>query len=122
MNRSLLALVCLLAGCGTSPGIEEGRWSGVLTPMNHPDMANPVAYDVRHEGGLLAIDLIGPGGEGVATHNPRLEGDTLFFAFHEPEEQVRLECALGPDSMRGFAGRCVDASGQWARFTMEPPE
>lgn len=122
MNRSLLALVCLLAGCGTSPDIEEGRWSGVLTPMNHPDMANPVAYDVRHEGGLLAIDLIGPGGEAVATHNPRLEGDTLFFAFHEPEEQVRLECALGRDSTRGFAGRCVDASGQWARFTMVPPE
>jgi hypothetical protein len=84
-------------------------------------MANPVAYEVRHEDGALAVDLIGPGGTAIATQAPRLEGDTLRFAFREPEEGVRLRCALGRDGERGFAGRCTDNGGQWARFTMVPP-
>ena len=90
--------------------------------MNHPEMANPMAYNVRHTGSSLSIDLVGPGGVPVSTRDPYLDGDTLFFSFREPEEQVLLRCALGRDSAGGFAGRCADATGKWARFTMHPPE
>lgn len=116
----LLALLGLTA-CGSSSRLEEGRWTGALTPMNHPDMANPVAYDVSYHGDALAIDLIGPGGAAVPTRDVRLTDDTLYFAFDEPEENVTLSCALGRAD-GGFAGRCTAPDGKWARFTMRPPE
>ena len=115
-----LALLCL-AACGSSSLLEEGRWTGALTPMNHPDMANPVAYDVSYDGDALAIDLIGPGGAAVPTRDVRLANGTLYFTFDEPEEGVALDCALGSID-GGFSGRCTAPDGKWARFTMRPPE
>ncbi len=120
--RKLLGLaLCALAACATPPQLEEGRWTGTLTPMNHPDMANPIAYDVRYVGNDLAVDLIGPDGATVPTRDIRLEADTLYFAFNESEANVPLQCALGRDETSGFSGRCADASGKWARFTMRSP-
>ena len=121
MNRILLGALCLLAACSTSNTLEEGRWTGALTPMNHPEMANPVAYDVRYEGDALTIDLLGPGSEAIPTREVMFDGDTLRFVFDEPEEGVPLRCALGATDPGGFAGRCADAFGQWAMFTMLPP-
>ena len=120
MRPSLLIFAVFLTACAGSPALEEGRWTGTLTPMNHPEMANPVAYEVRQMEGSLSIDLIGPSGNRIPTRHPRLEGDSLYFSFEEPEEQVRLRCVLGPVEM-SFAGRCVDDNGKWAWFTMEPP-
>ncbi len=119
-----IVTACSVAACGNSPRLEEGRWTGALTPMNHPDMANPVQYDVSYDGDVLTLLLIGPDGDSVRTDNPRLVEDTLFFTFDEPEEDVRLDCALGRRSAAegGFAGRCTDPTGQWARFTMNPPD
>lgn len=122
MNKTLCATICLVAACGASAELEEGRWTGDLTPMNHPDIANPVVYDVRYEGSALHIDLIGPGGAVVPTREVSLETDTLRFNFNEPEEGVPLRCALRRDGSGGFAGRCADVDGKWARFTMRPPE
>lgn len=122
MRIAFFATLCLLAACGTSAQLEEGRWTGALTPMNHPDMANPVVYDVRYEGRALHIELIGPGGAAVPTREVRLEADTLRFTFDEPEEGVPLRCALGREGAGGFEGRCADAAGKWAEFTMRPPE
>lgn len=116
----VLGLVFGLAACQSAPILDAGRWTGTLTPMNHPDMATPVAYDVQYEGTRLVIDLIGPNGTTTPTRRPRLDGDTLFFSFEEPEEQVRLDCALGRADTEAFAGRCADAAGKWARFTMIP--
>ena len=116
-----LGFALMLAGCSSAPPFEEGRWRGALTPMNHPEMATPVAYDVRHDDGGLAISLLGPNDTRVPIRDPRLDGDTLRFAFVEPEEQVLLRCALGRDEAGGFGGRCADPSGKWARFTMIPP-
>lgn len=69
-------------------------------------MANPIAYDVRYAGEVLIINLIGSDGT----------------VLPKREEEVPLRCALGRDGSGGFAGRCADASGKWARFTMRPPE
>lgn len=92
--------------------------------MNHPDMVNAVRYDVSYENGDLSLLLIGPGGDSVKTQNAGVLGDTLFFDFTEPEEGVRLDCALGrtDGDGGGFSGRCTDSAGQWARFTMNPPD
>ena len=117
-----LAVSSLLAACTSSPPVlEEGRWTGALTPMNHPEMTNPIAYEVRSGEEGLTIDLVGAGDTPIPTRRPHLEGDTLAFSFTEPEEQVLLACSLGRVGSEGFAGRCTDESGKWARFTMEPP-
>jgi hypothetical protein len=88
--------------------------------MDHPEMANPVSYDVSYPGGVLAIALTGPGGETIPTRAVRLDDDTLRFVFNEPDADLPLTCALGRDG-DGFAGRCTDPDGRWARFTMLPP-
>lgn len=117
-----LAVLLALAACVSTSSLPEGRWTGALTPQRHPEMETPVAYDVRYEGDALAIDLIGPGGTPVPTRDVRLTPDALLFAFDEPEEGVPLDCRLERDGGGSFAGRCTDAEGQWARFTMRPPE
>ena len=110
-----------LSACQTAPSLQEGRWTGALTPMNHPDMATPVSYDVQYAGRSLSIALVGPGGDVLPTRQPRLSGDTLFFAFDEPDEHVSLSCALSEAAI-GYAGRCTAPDGKWARFTMVRPE
>ncbi len=116
--------VFLLIACQPGPQLEEGRWSGTLTPMNHPEMMNPMGYEVSYEGDLLSIQIVGPDSSLIPTRNPRIENDSLYFQFDEPEEQVTLDCILARDKDpgEGFAGRCTDESGKWARFTMVPPE
>lgn len=121
----LFFLITVLGGLGactaSAPALPDGTWTGTLTPMNHPEMANPVTYDVRSPDGALAIDLLGPGGARVATRALHLASDSLHFAFDEPEEGATLQCGLGRQPDGGFAGRCTDAAGKWARFTMVPP-
>ncbi|NBB89944.1 MAG: hypothetical protein GVY23_01915 [Spirochaetes bacterium] len=119
----LISGLLVVAGCSSSPDVPEGKWTGTLTPMNHPEMQTPVAYNVATQDGGLTVDVIGPNGNVVRAEEPELQGDTLAFHFPEPEENVMLTCRLGrtneiPD---GFAGRCTDGSGQWAHFTMTPP-
>lgn len=118
---SLLLITCEGGTESTTPQLAEGRWTGTLTPMNHPDMQNPIGYEVGYPGDSLRIQIVGPSLTAIPTYRPRLQGDTLYFAFDEPEEQVRLNCALAGTPSEGFAGRCVDATGKWARFMMRPP-
>lgn len=118
------ATLSVIGACATpasAPTLPEGTWTGALTPMNHPEMANPVTYDVRYPEGTLAIDLIGPDDSRIATRAVRLTADSLHYTFDEPEEGITLQCALGRRSGGHFDGRCTDAAGQWARFTMVPP-
>lgn len=106
--RPLLPVLALLsASCSFSPTgqpLKQGRWAGTLTPMNHPGMENPVSYEVRYSWKDLLIKLIGPDGVPIATHSPRLEADTLYFSFKEPEEQVLLNCVLAGHGTTG--GSC----------------
>lgn len=122
MKFLLFLFVCFLTACSSSTTLEEGRWTGNLTPMNHPDMNQPIGYDLSYQNNELKINLIGPDGTPVALKNPRVQNDTLYFSFNEPEQQVSLDCKLAGNSENGFTGRCSDASGKWALFTMNPPE
>lgn len=121
----LLSLFSLfLLACEAPAALPEGRWTGALTPMNHPEMENPIAYEVSHPEGKLAVSVISPSGSSVPTQNPRVDSDTLRFAFEEPEEGILLTCALAWTDRANahFAGRCTDDNGKWARFTMIPPD
>lgn len=127
MPRSYLVLLALLlsAAACSSPdrALPEGTWTGGLVPMNHPEMETPIAYLVRHQGDELVLSLSGPDGSGtMATRAVRLAQDTLYFEFDEPEQNMPLRCALGRQLDGSFVGRCTDPSGQWARFSMIPPD
>lgn len=105
---------------GAAP-LPPGTWIGGLTPMNHPDMVTPITYDVAYDADALVLTLGGPGAAVMPAHDVALDGDTLRFAFDEPADGVRLTCALGRQPEGSFEGRCADADGKWARFTMTPP-
>lgn len=121
MKSFLVISICFMTAC-TPFKLKEGKWTGHLTPMNHSDMSIPVNYDVTYKGNSLKISIIGSNEIPVATQNPHLINDTLFFAFKEPEEQVDLECALARTEAGEFTGKCTDSSGKWAIFTMIPPQ
>lgn len=121
MKYLILPLLLLLVTCESDSKLQEGHWTGTLTPMNHPEMHNPVSYNVSYKENILTIELVGPGGNLIKTEKPRFQNDTLFFAFREPEEQMLLTCAFAEDSKTGFTGRCTDETGKWAQFTMQPP-
>ena len=89
--------------------------------MNHPDRVTPLTYAVGYEGDALTLAIGGPDGAEIPTRDVVLRADTLHFVFDEPEEGVPLQCALGRGEAGTFEGRCTDASGKWARFTMAPP-
>ena len=122
MKKYLLLAAFLIAACNSSTELREGRWSGHLSPMNHPDMTIPVSYNVAYSLNKLDITIIGSNGAPVKARNPHIKEDTLYFAFNEPEEQVLLECALARQNSSEFSGKCVDSSGKWAQFTMAAPE
>ncbi len=122
MKNVLLALTtCLLIGCQSNGKLETGRWTGSLTPMNHPEMENPLSYNVSYADDELAIDIIGPDSTVMRARDPRIQNDTLHFSFKEPEEQVLLTCKMAGNGDNRFAGRCTDKSGKWAYFTMRYP-
>lgn len=122
MKNILLAFTtCLLIGCQSDDKLETGRWEGSLTPMNHPEMENPVSYDVSYVDGELAINIIGPNSTVMETKDPRVQNDTLHFSFEEPEEQVVLTCKMASTGDHAFEGRCADDSGKWALFRMRYP-
>ena len=102
------------------PALQEGTWTGGLTPMNHPDMVLPLTYEVRRIHGKLSITLIAEETR-TPTRALKIEDDTLSFIFNEPEENVELTCAFTRQADAGYAGRCTDAEGKWGHFIMTPP-
>ena len=121
MRNILFVAICFMTACNSSYELQEGNWSGHLTPMNHPEMSIPVNYSVTYTKSGLNISIIGSDGVPVKTENPRIARDSLLFAFNEPEEQVKLDCALVRNNEMDFTGRCTDSSGKWAEFTMVAP-
>jgi hypothetical protein len=121
MRTGLLLLVLTLGGCTNADTLPEGRWTGSLTPMNHPDLQTDIVFDVSTTAGELSIVLIGPGGEEINVSEPVLEGDTLRYSFREPEQNALLTCALGRLQDGVFEGKCSDSEGKWALFRMNSP-
>ena len=117
-----MVIIGSLSGCGQNKRLQEGRWSGSLTPMNHPDMNIPVNYRVSYNSNQLEIDIISSDSTLVPTRDIKYASDTLYFTFTEPEEGVQLDCALARVENDNFEGKCVDDAGKWARFRMIPPE
>jgi len=110
--------ICLLTGCQPNDKLKPGNWAGSLSPMNHPEMENPLTYDVSYVNGKLSIEIMGPDSTVMETRDPRVQNDTLYFSFEEPEEQVLLTCKMADKGNHTFAGRCTDESGKWAYFRM----
>jgi hypothetical protein len=128
MYRLLLSAALSLSACASVPtdsspasALPEGTWTGTVTPMNHPDRPTPITYEVSTEGGALSVVLRGLDGQGLPVRAALLSGDTLRFQFNEPEGNLPLDCALVRLPTGTFDGRCADADGRWARFTMVPP-
>ncbi|MEM1128179.1 MAG: hypothetical protein AAGI71_16150 [Bacteroidota bacterium] len=122
--RFALVALLLLGACTSSApdSLSEGTWTGTITPMNHPDRPSPITYEVRQATGGYQLTLQAGGGSGLAARDLTLQADTLAFTFNEPEAQVPLRCVLVAEPDGHYAGRCTDPGGQWARFTMHPPE
>ena len=119
--RLLLFLSALtLAACAAPDArLQEGTWTGHLTPMNHPEMQLPLTYVV---GPGPTLTIAPAEGQPVAVRTLAFKGDSLGFIFDEPEAGVPLTCRLARQPDASYAGRCTDAAGKWAHFTMIPPE
>jgi len=118
---SAFCIVLIVIGCKSEQKLSVGRWSGYLTPMNHPEMQAPISYLVDYINNELQISIIGPGNSIIPANNTFLTTDTLYFSFYEPEEQLRLQCALGRSEEISYSGKCIDDSGIRAIFTMNEP-
>lgn len=119
----LAALISLLGvGCADSDQIPVGRWSGYLTPENHPEMQQPIEYEVRESDGVLSIAILSPDGMRYPARRVQLFESTLTFDWTEPEGPTPLSCTLTEQPDGSYAGPCTDPNGQSARFVMVPPE
>ena len=127
MFRGVLLVSCLaLAACATTQiqapeRLAEGTWTGALTPMNHPDQNTPMRYRVAYSDEGLSIEMEWPRGDALLGRDAELQEGMLTFGLIEPEGNVPLQCNLARQPDGSFDGRCADAEGKWARFTMLPP-
>jgi len=106
INKKIFALVItdvLFVECEPEDQLLTGRWSGHLTPMNHPKMQSPVAYQVNYKGDTLQIDIIGQDSSVIPAKDILFTEDTLFFIFNEPEEKVVLDRALAKNKAHNLA-------------------
>ncbi len=74
------AAVYFLVGCQSNPKLEIGQWNGSLSPMNHPEMKNPLIYAVSYDDERLEIEIIGPNKTTIKTENSKVK--MIPFIFH----------------------------------------
>lgn len=123
MHRLAPLLLLVLMGCPSGASkLQDGHWTGTLTPMNHPVMATPVGLLVSTTGGTIEIEVVGPDGRSIPAREIEFDDDTLGFSFNEPEAGTPLRCDWTRQEDGGFAGRCTDPGGQWALFDVSPEE
>jgi len=131
MTRHIAEIVCIcvLAAASSSglsaqqgrPSLEVGVWSGDLTPMHHPDVRTPLRFTVSESAGGPSIEIHGPDGLVLPTHEVTVSTAGVAFSFLEPEADVPLRCDLRFDQDGGLNGRCSDRDGKWAILRMRPP-
>jgi len=123
---SAAALCCVAAGTAVAQERETGplaagQWIGDLVPMNHPDHATPLRFDIEVEDAVIRLTVVGPDSTGLEAYDVSLSADTLRYTFDEPEADVPLRCVLARADGGSFEGRCADEGGKWAHVRMRPP-
>lgn len=110
-----LTAVTLLPIPGAAQVLEEGTWTGTMTPPEGGDA--PVTYDVSRGPGGLEITMTVEGMDPRPLRDIRLEDDVLRFTF---DMGVEVTCNLTARDGGGFAGPCGDEDRQAGRLTMTP--
>ena len=114
-------MLLVFFACASGNHLSTGVWQGTMTPMNHPDMITNLQFDISQESEGTRIEIWGPGGMIIPTQDVSVNRGHLSFTFLEPEQNVQLTCNFTGDNQSGFEGRCEDAEGKWAQFSLTPP-
>jgi len=89
--------------------------------MHHPDVRTPLRFEVSDSAGSPSIEIHGPEGLILPTHEIAVSEAGVAFSFFEPEADVLLRCDLRFDDEGVLNGRCSDPYGKWAILRMRPP-
>lgn len=123
LTLAFAVLGLTITGCEKPPPtLEEGKWTGTIIPIAHPDQRTEVYYRVSYESQDLRIQIGTSETEARPVRAIQLTADSLRFIFNEPEADVELSCTFGLQSNGVYEGPCADAAGKSAHFTMRPPD
>jgi len=117
--RYILFLAILLISCSTSQQLPSGQWSGHFSSMNKPDNPINLKYKVGLQQDTISLEIYGPQGMYIQTDGLAMTKDTLFFSYEKLDQTGTLSCALKKVNRHYYYGRCTDAEGKWAVFTMK---
>jgi len=111
MKKTLLFVLALIAAAPVgAQELEQGTWTGTLTPPAAPaGVEVPVTFEVGGTDGALSIVMSAPMVEPPMVFNDvKLDGDELTF-WWAPD--IRLDCRLLRREGGIFEGPCSDGSG-----------
>jgi len=117
--RCLLFLVVIMTSCSTTQKLPSGQWSGYFSSMDQPDNRTTLRYEVDHRQENINLQIFGPRGMNIQTNGIEMTKDSLFFSFDKQNLTGTLSCALKKVNKNYYYGRCADAEGRWAVFTMK---
>lgn len=126
MKHILLAavfavLTLAVAPAATAQSLEEGTWTGTMTPPGDGDGVE-ISYEVTMDGDALMIALLPPTDAGADADRyefseVRIEDGNLVFWW---QPGPRVDCVLEPLD-DGYEGECSDESGETGILSMFPP-
>lgn len=98
--------------------LEEGIWSGTMTPPT-VRQATEVTYEVTYEDGNLSITMRASGGREARFAEIRFDEGRLLFSWIAGG--LTLQCALEPQEDGSYRGSCASEGGSPGRLEMIPP-
>lgn len=87
--------------------------------MDKPANRIDLTYEVDNQQKDVSLEIFGPRGMNIQTNGLEMSKDTLFFSFDKMDQTGKLSCALKKVNKKYYYGRCTDAEGRWAVFTMK---
>ena len=122
LAAALAVLTLTLAPAATAQSLEEGMWTGTMTPPGDGDGVD-IGYEVKMDGDVLMIALVPPADAGAEADRYefseiRMEDGNLVFWW---QPGPRVDCVLEPIDGGGFEGECSDSSGDTGILSMHPP-
>lgn len=117
--RFILFLTIILSSCSTTKKLPSGPWSGYFSSMDKPDNRINLKFEVNHQQENVSLQIFGPRGMDIQTNGVAMTKDTLYFSFNKMDQTGLLSCALKKVNKNYYYGRCTDAEGRWAVFTMK---